>query len=310
MKTTRFLVAGLFAASLAVSTAAVHSEELRIGTASQGGAFYPIGQGISNLVTKYAGGGMTMVPVVTAGGVQNPLLIESGEVNIGITNTNLALLANEGKGPYKDKKINLAAVAALHPSVLSMVTLAGSPIKTFADIKGKRVAVGPAGGGTLVFVNRLLEVHGMTIKDITPSFLSYNDGFSQLADGNVDAAFALAGYPTAAVTQARATKDIRFIRIPDDKFDAMLKKYPYYTRVAIPKATYRLDEDAIVLGVNNVLVVRSDMSADKVYAITKAVFDHLDEFKAENANARQIDPKASLSLPIKLHPGAARYFKP
>jgi len=309
MKTTRILTAGLFAAGLALSAAAVHGEELRIGTASQGGAFYPIGQGISNLVTKYAGGGMTMVPVVTAGSVKNPTLVASGEVDIGITNTNLALLANAGKGPYKQKKLDLAAVAALHPSVLNMVTLAGSPIKTFADIKGKRVAVGPAGGGTLSFLTRLLEMHGMTMKDITPSFLSYNDGFSQLADGNVDAAFALAGYPTAAISQARATKELKYIPLTADKLDAMLKKYPYYTRVVIPKATYRLGEDAVVLGVSNVLVVRSDMSADKVYAITKAVFDHLDEFKAENANARQINPKDSLSLPVKLHPGAARYFK-
>jgi hypothetical protein len=308
MKTSRILAASVLVAGIAFGTAPVQGEELRIGTASQGGAFYPIGQGISNLVTKYAGGGMTMVPVVTAGSVKNPDLVASGEVDIGITNTNLALLAIAGKGPYK-QKLELAAVAALHPSVLSMVTLAGSPINTFADIKGKRVAVGPAGGGTLSFVQRLLEMHGMTMKDITPSFLSYNDGFSQLADGNVDAAFALAGYPAAAISQARATKELKFIRLTDEKLDAMLKKYPYYTRVVVPKATYRLDEDAVVLGVSNVLVVRTDMPADKVYAITKAVFDHLDEFKAENANARQIDPKASLALPVPLHPGAARYFK-
>lgn len=308
MKTSKLLAASVFVAGVAFGAAPVQSEELRIGTASQGGAFYPIGQGISNLVTKYAGGGMTMVPIVTAGSVKNPDLVASREVDIGITNTNLALLAIAGKGPYK-QKLDLAAVAALHPSVLSMVTLAGSPINTFADIKGKRVAVGPAGGGTLSFVQRLLEMHGMTMKDITPSFLSYNDGFSQLADGNVDAAFALAGYPAAAISQARATKELKFIRLTDEKLDAMLKKYPYYTRVVVPKATYRLDEDAVVLGVSNVLVVRTDMPADKVYAITKAVFDHLDEFKAENANARQIDPKDSLALPVPLHPGAARYFK-
>jgi uncharacterized protein len=308
MKTSNILAAGVFVAGIAFGTAPVLGEELRIGTASQGGAFYPIGQGISNLVTKYAGSGMTMVPVVTAGSVKNPDLVASGEVDIGITNTNLALLAIAGKGPYK-QKLELAAVAALHPSVLHMVTLAGSPINTFADIKGKRVAVGPAGGGTLSFLQRLLEMHGMTMKDITPSFLSYTDGFSQLADGNVDAAFALAGYPAAAVSQARATKELKFIPLSDPMLDAMVKKYPYYTRVVLPKATYRLGEDAVVLGVSNVLVVRTDMPEAKVYAITKAVFDHLDEFKAENANARQIDPKASLALPVPLHPGAARYFK-
>lgn len=308
MNTARFLAASALAAGLVFSVAPAHSEELRIGTASMGGAFYPMGQGIANLVAKYAGGGLTMVPIVTAGSVKNPSLVASGELDIGMTNTNLALLANAGKGAYK-KKLDLAAVGALHPSVLNMVTLASSPINTFADIKGKRVAVGPAGGGTLSFLQRLLEMHGMNMKEITPSFLSYNDGFSQLADGNVDAAFALAGYPAAALSQARATKELKFIRIVDDKFEAMLKKYPYYTRVVMPKETYRLREDAVVLGVSNVLVVRRDMPEAKVYAITKAIYDHLDEFRAANANARQINPKDSLTMPMPLHPGAARYFK-
>ena len=77
------------------------AEELRIGTASLGGAFYPIGQGISNLVNEYAEGDYTMVPVVTGGSVQNPRLVGDGEVEIAITNNNLAKLAVAGKGPYK-----------------------------------------------------------------------------------------------------------------------------------------------------------------------------------------------------------------
>jgi len=166
-------------------TSKVQAKELRIGTTSQGGAFYPVGQAIATLINKYAED-LTAVPVVTQGSVQNPRLVHSGEIDIGITNNNLALFANEGKGPYKKGgKMDLAAVGWLHFSVLHIITLAGSPIKTFSDIKGKGVAVGPAGGGNLGFLNRLLPVHGLTIEDIKPSFLGYFDGFSQLADGNM-----------------------------------------------------------------------------------------------------------------------------
>ena len=56
------------------------------------------------------------------------------------------------------------------------------------------------------------------------------------------------------------------------------------------------------------LIALTDMDADKVHAITAAVFDHLDEFKAESVNARQIDPADSKNLAIPLHEGAARYF--
>lgn len=285
----------------------VHGNELRIGTASQGGVYYPIGQGISNLVTNHAEG-LTMVPVVTQGSAQNPRLVDTGEVALGLTNANLALLAIEGKGPYKGKPLKIAAVAALHPSVLHMFAHADSPITDFEDIKGKRVAVGPAGGGTLSFLQRLLEAHGMSISDITPSFLSYNDGFSQLGDGKVDAAFALAGYPTSAVTQARATNKLKAIRIDGTKLNGMVEKYPHYRAVTIPKDVYRLTDDATTLGVNNLLITHTDMPEEQVYKIAKALFEHLDEFRAENANARQIDPDQSRKLPIPLHQGAARYL--
>lgn len=284
------------------------AEELRIGTASLGGAFYPIGQGISNLVNNYAEGDISMVPVVTGGSVQNPRLVESGEVEIAITNNNLAKLAIEGKGPYSAGALDIKAVAALHPSVLHMITLEGSDIETFEDLAGKRVAAGPAGGGTLGFLNFLLPIHDMTVDDITPSFLSYADGFSQLTDGNVDAALALSGYPAGAVMQAAAGAQLKYIGFSEGKLDEALGQNAAFSAVTIPADVYGTQADGTVIGVNNMLIAPSGADADTIEAIVRAVFDNLDEFKAENANAKQIDPEASKSLSIPLHEGAARYF--
>lgn len=298
------------AIGMAVGSAglAANAEELRIGTASQGGAFYPVGQAISSLVNDHADG-LTMVPIVTEGSVQNPRLVNSGEVDIAITNNNLAVLANKGAAMYKKSgKMNLTAIGSLHFSVLHMMTLDGSPIDSIEDLKGKRVAVGPAGGGTIPFLKQVLGLHGMSIDDITPSFLSYGDGFSQLADGNVDAAFALSGYPAGAVMQARANKPLKFIKLSEDTMEKALEKYKNYNRVVVPKDVYDTAEDGIILGVNNMLVVDAGADADKVYKITEAIYDHMDEFRANNAIANQIDPQMSLSLRIPLHPGAARYF--
>ncbi|MEO1309279.1 MAG: TAXI family TRAP transporter solute-binding subunit [Pseudomonadota bacterium] len=68
-------------------------------------------------------------------------------------------------------------------------------------------------------------------------------------------------------------------------------------------------EGASVLGVNNMLIVPSSADPDKVEAIVKSIFDNMEEFQAENANAKQIDPEMSKSLAIDLHEGAARYFQ-
>ncbi|RMH47986.1 MAG: TAXI family TRAP transporter solute-binding subunit [Alphaproteobacteria bacterium] len=300
---------GLLAALAAmVMAGAAGAQELRIGTASLGGAFYPMGQAIANLVNKYAGAGISMVPVVTGGSVQNPKLLASGEVEVAITNNNLAVLALAGKGPYGDGAIDLRAVGALHPSVLHMMTLKGSGIETFEDLKGKRVAVGPAGGGTMGFLNFLLPLHGMSMDDISPSFLSYSDGFSQLADGNVDAALALSGYPAGAVMQAAAGAELAYIRFSEGMLEKAVESNPAYGIYELPAEVYGTANPGRLIGVDNVLVVMASMDAGLVERITAAIYDHLDELAAENAYGRQIDPARSMKLPIPLHDGAARYF--
>lgn len=278
-----------------------------MATASLGGAFYPVGQTASNLVTQHADG-LTMLPVVSAGAIQNPRLVHAGEVDFGITNGNMAWLAVNGQGPYSEA-LNLKAVGALHPSILHMVTLAGSDISGFEDLRGKRVAVGPAGGGTYAFLTRLLDVHNMTLDDITPSFLSYTDGFAQLGDGNVDAALALAGFPTAAVLQTLATHELQFIELSDEHLAMMLERYPYYTSRSLPAETYRQAADVVVIGVNNMLIVNTSMDEETVFQVTRAIYGNLDEFRQSNAIARQIDVSQSLSLPVSLHDGALRFFE-
>ena len=76
----------------------------------------------------------------------------------------------------------------------------------------------------------------------------------------------------------------------------------------VPADVYNTSADGTLLGVNNMLVVDASMSDEVAFQITRAIYDNLEEFRAENAYARQIDPARSLSLNIPLHPGAAAYF--
>jgi len=303
-------VSGLLAgATLLAVTFGANAAELRLGTASQGGAFYPVGQAISTLVSRHAGNDITMVPIVTEGSVQNPRLLGIGEVDAGITNNNLAALANKNAGPYKGAGLDLRAIGSLHPSILHMMVLADSDINSVADLKGKRIAVGPAGGGTIPFLNAILALEGLTIDDITPSFVSYGDGFSQLSDGIVDASFALSGYPAAAVMQAKASAKLRFINLSAEQLDTLKAATPAYDAFTVEPDVYDTDGEGSVVGVSNMLVVNASMDEDTAYRIASAIYGHMDEFKEENALARQIDPARSLRMSIPLHPGAERFFK-
>lgn len=295
-------------AALVFTTGTVSAqEELRIGTASLGGAYYPMGQALSNMVNKHAEG-YTMVPIVTGGGAENPRLVDSGEVELGIAPASLSFLAVKGKGPYKDA-LNIKAMGQLHSSVLHMVSLAGSGINSIADLKGKRVAVGPAGGGTISIMRNLFSLYDMSMEDVVPSFLSYADGFSQLSDGNVDAAFALAGFPTSAVMQTGATNDLNFIQLGAEKMGELTAKFPYYSNVTLPADVYKTDGDVVVIGSANMLIASGDMDDARATVLLEAIYGNLDDLIAENALAKQIVPKASLGLPIPLHPAAQAYFE-
>ena len=295
-------------AVLALASNALSAQEkLRIGTASLGGAYYPMGQALSNMVNKHAEG-YEMVPIVTGGGAENPRLVDSGEVDLGIAPASLSFLAVKGKGPYKDP-LNIQAMGTLHSSILHMVTLPGSGIEGIKDLKGKRVAIGPAGGGTISIMRNLLSLYDMKIEDMTPSFLSYADGFSQLADGNVDASFALAGFPTSAVMQTRATNELKFIELGDDMMKTLTDKFPYYSNVSVPADVYDSGNDITVIGSANMLIASGDMDSDRATVLLEAIYGNLDDLIAENALAKQIVPVESLNLPIPLHPAATKYFE-
>lgn len=289
------------------STTSLAQEKLRIGTASLGGAYYPMGQALSSMINKHAEG-YEMVPIVTGGGAENPRLVDSGEVDLGIAPASLSFLAVNGKGPYKDA-LNIAAMGVLHSSVLHMVTLPDSGIEGIEDLKGKRVAIGPAGGGTISIMRNLFTLYDMELEDIVPSFLSYADGFSQLADGNVDASFALAGFPTSAVLQTGATKDLQFIELGDEMMGKLTSQFPYYTSVKVPADVYGTDNDISVVGSANMLIASAEMDNERAALMLDAIYGNLDDLVSENALAKQIVPADSLNLPIPLHPAATKYFE-
>ena len=282
-------------------------QELRIGTASLGGAYYPMGQALSSNVNSFAEG-YSMVPIVTGGGLENPRLVASGEVDLALAPASLSFLAVGGKGPYKEA-LDIRGVGALHSSVLHMVTLPGSGIKGIEDLKGRTVAVGPAGGGTLSMMRNLFKLYGMSMDDIKPSFLSYADGMSQLADGNVEASFALAGFPTGAVAQIAATKDLQFIQLGDEKMTELVDTFPYYTNLEVPADVYGNDAAISVIGSPNLLITSASMDDDLVARLAESIYGNMEALIKENALAGKIDPEQSLNLPIELHPGAKKYFE-
>jgi len=286
----------------------IPNQQLTIGTASAGGAFYVVGTGIAEVVTKYVEP-LNVTAEITGGSVQNPILVGTGEADLGISNSDHALNAVLGVNQY-DRKYDLAAIGSLHSSILHIVTLEKTGIKSITDLKGKKVAVGPAGGGSIPMFEAILDVYGMTLNDIVPSYLSYDDGVSQLKDGQVDCALAAAGYPASSVLSLSATDKVVMVSITEDDVKKISEKNPYYSLERVSKDVYSTDDDVLALCVRNLLYCSPELSLETVYAITKAVFGNLEELKTYHNALKPVtlDSVTDTST-VPMHPGAEMYFK-
>jgi sulfonate transport system substrate-binding protein len=89
------------------------------------------------------------------------------------------------------------------PAAQAIVVPANSPIKTVADLKGKKIAV-TKGAGSHYLLLAALKDAGVSFKDIAPAYLTAADGRAALVSNNVDAWVAWDPFLTIAQRQSGA----------------------------------------------------------------------------------------------------------
>ena len=284
---------------------------INIATGGTAGTYYPIGGAMAEILNK-AIPGMNASAQSTGATVANINMLKEGSVDLAIVQNDITYYAVNGTEMFKDKKVeNLRGIASLYPETCQIVTLESTGIKSVADLKGKRVAVGAAGSGAEANARQILEAYGITYDDIDEQYLSFGEAASALKDGNVDAAFVTAGFPTAAVQDITSQNKVRLLPIEADKADALIAKYPFYTKTTIPAGTYAgFDEAVPGISVMAMLVATDKVDEALGYDITKALFDNLDKLQAAHSAAKQITKESAKDgMSIDLNAGAARYYK-
>lgn len=279
---------------------------MSILTGGTGGTYYPLGGSFAKIVTDATG--IETTAETTGASAENMQSIKDKKGEIAFTQTDIASYAKEGKLMFDGNAIdNIKAIGTLYPETIQIVTTEKSGIKTVEDLKGKKVSIGAPGSGTAANAEQILEAYGMKLSDIKKQDLSFDESVSGIKDGNIDAAFVTAGAPTAAVEELSATEKVVIVPVDADKADALIEKYPYYTKEEVPSGTYKIGSAVPTVAVQAMLVVKADLSDDVVYDITKAIFENLD--KVQHAKAKQIKPENALNgVGIDVHPGAQKYF--
>ena len=284
---------------------------LNIATGGTAGTYYPIGGAMAEILNNNIEG-MNASAQSTGATVANINMLQEGSVDLAIVQNDIAYYAANGIEMFEGKKIdNLRGIASLYPETCQIITLDATGIKSIADLKGKRVAVGAMGSGAEANARQILEAYGITYDDIDEQFLSFSEAANALKDGNVDAAFLTAGYPTAAVQDIASQNPIRVLPVEADKADALIAKYPFYTKVVIPAGTYAgFEEDVPAISVMAMLVCTDKIDEQMGYDITKALFTNLDRIKAAHAVGKFITKESVMEgMPITMNAGAEKYFK-
>jgi len=293
---------------------AAQKKFITIASARPGGSWYITGAGWAEMLNKH-------VPEVEAkveqsgGGVHNNKLVSDGDAELGISVGRLTVLAMEGKGPFaKTGKLpNIRMLASnFSTGVLQFAALEASGIKSVCDLKGKRVALGPEGGGGIPAAMAAFEACGFTIKDVTASYMSYEQGKDSLLDRNLDAFLNYAAVPVPALKALEATPATwRLLGLPDEKTKEVEAKVAGYIRYIVPAAAYRRPSDTVTIAAPNILVVTKDLPEDLVYKITKVTIGRLEEFKKIHPAHVEMTKEDSVKPlgGIPFHPGAIRYYK-
>ena len=283
---------------------------LNIATGGTAGTYYPIGGAMSEILNNEIKG-MNASAQSTGATVANINMLKEGQVDLAIVQNDITYYAANGTEMFEGKKVeNIKGIATLYPETCQIVTLDGKGINTIADLKGKRVAVGAMGSGAEANARQILAAYGITYDDIDEQFLSFSEAASALKDGNVDAAFLTAGYPTAAVQDIASQNKVRLLPVEAAKADALIAKYPFYTKVTIPAGTYGMTEPVEAISVMAMLVCSDKVDDALGYEITKALFTHLDRIQAAHAAAKAITKEGAVKgMPIPMNAGAEKFFK-
>ncbi|MDA0999061.1 MAG: TAXI family TRAP transporter solute-binding subunit, partial [bacterium] len=177
--------------------------------------------------------------VTTGGSTENAKRIIKGELDMGIVYGAHVFMSQKPEGPFKNgaKGTMFRGVAKAYKGPTYFVTLPGSGIKKLSDLKGKRVALGPPGSGTVFNCSNIARAVGF-LGDVKPSMMTFADAGRALANGQIDA-LCQSSAPAAAVKELAETKGAIILPYTAAEMKAVTTQYPFYSKGTMPATTYK-----------------------------------------------------------------------
>ena len=194
-----------------------------------------------------------------------------------------------------------------------VIVLENSPIKTYHDLKGKRVSLGVKGGTAEIICDLVMkEGYGLTEETYDLYNIPPSEAANGLKDGSLDAINVGGGIPSPVIMEMQATHPVRVLPVEPEIAEKIYENYPFMIPGVIPEGTHEGHPEVPAVRTYTIGYVNKDLPEDLVYEMTKAIWENIDELAQVHVSQKDLDPsmiKSVASLPVPLHPGAERYYK-
>ncbi|MEM8586418.1 MAG: TAXI family TRAP transporter solute-binding subunit [Pseudomonadota bacterium] len=283
-------------------------ESFTVGTASQGGTYFTYGSGWANMVAEELG--LNAGGEVTGGPVQNLALVQTGDLEFGMTTMGPASLALAGESPLAPGLVHdqVRAIFPMYVTPFKIMTLASSGIDSIDSIPaGATIGVGPAGGTSDTYFPAMLEMLGV-------EFEKQNGGASDLAgqlqDGLIDVFAFAGGVPISAFSQLEAQVDVNIFGLNEDEIATVVEAFPV-SPFDIPADVYTsTDADVPTVSMWNFAIGSADLPDCFVYHVVDTVMSNNDAMLQIHSAAASTLPENHTQNPlIPWHPGAVLWFE-
>lgn len=305
------MLAVVIALAAAVCLMTGCGSRVRIGTGGEGGMYHVVGSMLGKTLSDEYG--IDARVKVTAGSAANLRLLDQGYVQLALAQSDVADSAYHGEDDFENNGTlsGYSAVAAIYDETVHIVVPASSGINDPGDLAGKTVSIGEDESGAQINAKQILQAYGLSFSMLDVMEMNYRNAAEALKNGKIDGMFCTAGLETEVLAELADDMPVRFLSIDKEHTDYLMKYFGVYQTAEIPAGTYSgQDEPVSTVCVRSLLLASNDLSDDTVGKVTKALFDHKDEWSREITPLNRLDEESAVrAVTIPFHKGAAAYYE-